>query len=218
MAPNYGPKIVRDGLVLYLDAANVKSYPGSGATWSDLSGNGNNGTITGSVPYSTLFGGVLNTPGTTGNYINISSINLTATNHTVMVASRYVNSSQNGRVLSGLSNNWLLGHHTSGNTRGDYFANGWVYNPSNTGGDVWGIYTGTGNISTDTWEAYDNAVLQASNTAGSQGPNGLTIGRYGPSNTEYSNAYVGFVMCYNRVLTASEIQQNFGALRGRYSI
>jgi hypothetical protein len=37
-----GPKIVTDGLVLYLDAANTKSYPVSGTAWNDLSGNGNN--------------------------------------------------------------------------------------------------------------------------------------------------------------------------------
>jgi hypothetical protein len=217
MGTLYNPSIVRDGLVLHLDAANVKSYPGSGSTWFDMSGNGNNGVITGSVPYSSLFGGVLNTPGTTGNYINVS-LNLTSVNHTVMVSSRYADSSQNGRVLSGLSNNWLLGHHSTGNTRGDYFANGWVYLPSNTGGDVWGIYTGTGNISTDTWEAYDNAVLKASNTAGSQGPNGLSIGRYGAGNSEYSNAYVGFVMCYDRVLSSIEIQQNYNAMKGRYGL
>lgn len=40
-----GPNIIRDGLVLYLDAANTKSYPGSGTTWNDLSGNGNNSTL-----------------------------------------------------------------------------------------------------------------------------------------------------------------------------
>ena len=40
-----GPNIVRDGLVLSLDAANQKSYPGSGTTWFDLSGNINNGTL-----------------------------------------------------------------------------------------------------------------------------------------------------------------------------
>lgn len=45
MGFNRGPKIVTDGLVLYLDAANQKSYPGTGTTWSDLSGNGNNGTL-----------------------------------------------------------------------------------------------------------------------------------------------------------------------------
>jgi len=37
-----GPNIITDGLVLHLDAANTKSYPGSGNTWYDLSGNGNN--------------------------------------------------------------------------------------------------------------------------------------------------------------------------------
>ncbi len=41
-----GPNIVTNGLVLHLDAANTKSYSGSGTTWTDLSGNGNNGTLT----------------------------------------------------------------------------------------------------------------------------------------------------------------------------
>ena len=40
-----GPHIVTDGLVLSLDAANTKSYPGSGTTWYDLSGNANHGRI-----------------------------------------------------------------------------------------------------------------------------------------------------------------------------
>ena len=217
MGINYNPMIVRDGLILHLDAANVKSYPGTGSTWYDMSGNGHNGVITGSVPYSTSFGGVLNTPGTTGNYINVTSLNLASVDNTVMVASRYADASQNGRILSGLYNNWLLGHHSSGNRRGDYYANGWVYDPTTTGGDVWGIYTGTGNISTDTWELYDNANLLASNSSGSQGPSGLTIGRY-RLDTEYTNSYIGFVMCYNRVLSAAEIRQNFNALRGRYGI
>ena len=39
MANLYGPRIVTDGLVLHLDAGNSKSYPGSGSTWYDLSGN-----------------------------------------------------------------------------------------------------------------------------------------------------------------------------------
>lgn len=38
-------KVNRDGLVLYLDAGNLDSYPGSGSTWYDLSGNGNNFTF-----------------------------------------------------------------------------------------------------------------------------------------------------------------------------
>ena len=58
-----GPKIVDDGLVLYLDASNEKSYPGTGSTRFDISGNGRNcswvstpsvGTDTGVKYFTTL--------------------------------------------------------------------------------------------------------------------------------------------------------------------
>ena len=45
MAVGYNPRIVTDGLVLCLDSANTKSYGGSGTTWTDVSGSGNNGTL-----------------------------------------------------------------------------------------------------------------------------------------------------------------------------
>jgi hypothetical protein len=45
MAEVYGPKIVRDGLILNLDAGDINSYPGSGTAWNDVSGNGSNGTL-----------------------------------------------------------------------------------------------------------------------------------------------------------------------------
>ena len=59
------PPIVTNGLVLNLDAANTKSYPKSGTTWTDLSGNGNNATLvaTGSTAvsasFNSNFGGVI---------------------------------------------------------------------------------------------------------------------------------------------------------------
>jgi hypothetical protein len=46
MAFNFSPKIVTNGLVLYLDAANTRSYSGSGTAWNDLTVNGNNGVLT----------------------------------------------------------------------------------------------------------------------------------------------------------------------------
>ena len=50
MAQHYGPRIVHDpSLVLHLDAAENISYPDSGTTWTDLSGNGNNATLSGST-------------------------------------------------------------------------------------------------------------------------------------------------------------------------
>jgi hypothetical protein len=57
MATIGGPNVVEDGLVLALDAANSKSYPGSGTTWSDLSGNGNSGTLINGPTFSSENGG-----------------------------------------------------------------------------------------------------------------------------------------------------------------
>ena len=57
MAFNYSPKISTDGLVLCLDAANTKSYPGSGTVWSDLSRGGNNGTLTNGPTFNSGNGG-----------------------------------------------------------------------------------------------------------------------------------------------------------------
>ena len=55
----YNTNIVRDGLVLYLDAANIKSYPGTGTVWNDLSGNGNNGTLVNGVVYNSSNQGIM---------------------------------------------------------------------------------------------------------------------------------------------------------------
>jgi hypothetical protein len=52
MATFYSPKVVTDGLVLALDAANIKSFPGSGTTWNDLSGNGVNGSLVNGVTFT----------------------------------------------------------------------------------------------------------------------------------------------------------------------
>lgn len=59
MAYRNGPKIITDGLVLCLDAAGTKSYPGNGTTWTDLSGNGNNGTLINGPTFSSDNGGSL---------------------------------------------------------------------------------------------------------------------------------------------------------------
>lgn len=74
-----GPNIVRNGLVLCLDAASLRSYPGSGTTWNDLSGNGNTGTlsISGSNAVSASFdssnGGSILFSGT-GSFVSSSDV------------------------------------------------------------------------------------------------------------------------------------------------
>lgn len=66
-----GPNIVTSGLVLQLDAANTKSYPGSGTTWRDLSGNNNTGTLTNGPTFNSANGGSIVFDGT-NDYVNIS--------------------------------------------------------------------------------------------------------------------------------------------------
>ncbi len=69
----HSPRIPTDGLVLALDAANTKSYTGSGTTWSDLSGNGNNGTLTNGPTFDSDNGGSLDFNGV-GDYAKVSNL------------------------------------------------------------------------------------------------------------------------------------------------
>ena len=210
----YGPKIVTNGLVLCLDAADTNSYRGSGTTWYDLSGNNYHATIVGSVSHSN---GVFTLPGTSGNYIQQLSLNLSTTNHTIIGASRYV--TVGGRVFSGGANNWLMGHWTTSTVK--YYANGWVTNSTgNEQSDTnWRIYAATGNYTSDLWEFYINGSIHtAANSGGANGPNGFSIGRLYSTNAEYSNSQVAFLLAYNRILSSSETLQNFNATRGRFGI
>jgi hypothetical protein len=88
MATQRGPKIVRDGLVLYLDAADRKSLSGSGATaWNDLSGRSNNFTLYNSPTFNNSYGGELRFDGS-NDYArnrNNSIINNIAANGTVEI-------------------------------------------------------------------------------------------------------------------------------------
>ena len=66
------PPIVTNGLVLHLDAANIRSYPKSGVTWTDLSGNSINGTLTNSPTFNSNDGGSLVLNGT-NQYIDFGN-------------------------------------------------------------------------------------------------------------------------------------------------
>jgi hypothetical protein len=207
--------IITNGLVMYLDADSPESYPGSGTNWYDLSNNNNNGVLNGGITYTTNGGyGVIQLNGS-GNYVSVSSLNLSSSNFTVIGGTRYT-STGGGRILSALNNNWLLGHW--GNSIANYYSLGWVTGAGAGGTDTnWRIYTGTGNISAATYSFYINGTLNTSNSGGSAGPNGLSIGAHlGAS--EFSNGQVSFVLAYNRVLTAAEITRTYNAFKYRIGL
>jgi hypothetical protein len=217
-----GPEIVEDGLVLALDAGNTKSYPGSGTTWYDLSGNGNNGNLVNGPTYdgsngkSIVFDGS-NDKVTFPNNTISTSAGITAEvwfktssgtkyqdifdlddSYGVWIVTNY---SASGKINT--SFNTLTGYMTA-----DYVANNWyqvVLSGSGTSNFMYlnGVQVGT-----------------ASQTvATSINLNTARIGNVdGDRAAEYLVGNVSSLKLYNRALTASEIQQNFNANRSRFGI
>ena len=213
--PGFVPPIVTDGLVVHLDAGNSNSYPGSGTTWYDLSGNGNDATLYNTPTHNaSTNGGIFSFNNSQSEYAIIPG-NYSTTTSTVIAFARYTNTSSNGRVISA-NNNWLMGWHA--NNIDKYYAEGWVSSTSgSTGTTDWICYAATGNYSADQWELYKNGTsIVGPNANGSQGPNTINLARvyFG----EYADCEIGVVLVYNRILTASEVTQNFDALKGRYGL
>jgi hypothetical protein len=206
------PQIVRSGLVLWLDP----SISIDGTILNDISNSDSNiqGTLVGGSTFSPENNGVISLDGVPGSYINVP-INLSLSSYTIMGASRYV--TVGGRTFSAKKNNWLMGQWSV--TTENYYAEGWVSPVQNGPGDTnWRIYAATGNPFTDRWELYVNGISKVGpNNGGSIGPNEFSIGSYLAS-SEWSKSQIGFLLCYNRVLTSAEIKQNYDVLKSRFNL
>jgi len=97
--------IVKDGLVLWLDANDKTSYPGAGTTWRDLSGNNNHFTLYNEVGYSSNNGGYLTFDGTNDYCRSTNTINLTVYSGLVIEVTLLKNNTNTGMVYE-FSNNW----------------------------------------------------------------------------------------------------------------
>ena len=215
MSIAYNYSIPTNGIVQCLDAANSRSYPGSGSTWFDISGNRHHISLGPSVTFQSGVGkGVLEFAKNSNGYGQNNTLNLSSSDYTVISFVRKLSNGDSGRTITALNNNWLLGHHDT--TWGDYYAEGWVYDIASPSSDTtWRMFTGTGAIAADTWSVYANTTLLASNSNGSQGPNGWNLNnQYGQN----SSCQIANLLVYNRVLTVAEITQVFTAYRGRFGI
>ena len=202
--------IVTDGMVMFWDAGNRKSFIGGGITVRDLSGKGNHGTWNTTVRWNSYYGGVFQFAASGGI---TSGINLVSGKSTIIAASRYT-AGTHARVISSVSNNWLFGHHGNGCVR--WYSEGWVVQDGPDDNN-WRIYEGTIDTVADVYTLYVNGTFYISNANGSQGPNGISLG-YSAANGEPSNCEVGFIILYNRVLTIAELLKNYNAMKGRYAL
>ena len=217
----YNPRTITDGLVLCLDAANTKSYPGSGTTWTDLSGRGNTGTLVNGVGYSASNGGSLVFDGV-DDYALTSNIVLPTANSSPLTLEAI--------AMTTTASSWqtVLGTHATYTQIG--FLGTLFYFGRNGGGG--NLFVNGGNISANTWYhmvmtydgatgyGYINGSLRASGSIGSNGAsNGVTLlSTYTSSGAlERLTGRVATARVYNRALSAAEIQQNYNALKGRYT-
>jgi hypothetical protein len=220
------PLGVTSGLVLYLDAANARSYPKSGTTWFDRSGNGNNGTLVNGVGYNGSNYGSLSFGGTNDVVNSTTSIIDRADGQEITVSCWIKPSRTSGQYSVFCTNrsndagiyNWIFYQHT---TDGAIAFHGDAQNKSsyvptiNVWINVTNTVTASG-VST----LYVNGVSTYTVTGYTYGngtPSRLGIGA-DPGAQEPFQGNIANTQIYNRALTADEISQNFNATRGRFGI
>lgn len=223
MALSHSPSIVTNGLVLNLDAGNRRSYSGSGNIWTDLSGRGNNGTLTNGPTFSGANVGSFAFDGSNDYVLIPNNTALDTQTPTVEVWIRTNATSQNGF--------WF--EKGAVNTQYSLFQEGSVIQWRMNIGGITNLSTTTANfINTSNWyqvvgtytsgtrRLYINGTLVNSDTqSGTIATNssGIRIGSYLDGGYFY-NGNIAIVRIYVRELSLLDIQQNFNALRGRFGI
>ena len=219
MAFHYSPKIVTDGLVLCLDAGNTKSYIGSG-TWSDISRGGNNGTLVNGPTFSSLNGGSIVFDGS-NDYVTINSGSdiLSNVNYTKIswfyvtsftTANHIISSSGGGQHAFWLASGNKLnsGHNGSWST---------VVSTTTLSLNTW--YFGAVTFNTTTgWNLYVNGLSESTsvNLTTFSGIGDISIGSFWGSNV--FTGRIPIAQVYNRVLSSTEILQNYNATKTRYGL
>lgn len=219
--------IVTSNRVLHLDAGVSSSYSGTGSTWNDLSGNSNHATLYNSPAWSTTFGGMFTFNGT-NNYAQPPAgfANFTSG---ITVFSILNMGTGNGagweRIIdfgNGADVNNIV-FYRSGTTDSMSFYIAGGPNASATNiitNSAMANYAVTFDNSTTSF--YKNGSLfSSSSTVGTIGNvtrNNCYIGRSNWAADAYFESTIGILIIYNRALTATEISQNFNALRGRFGL
>ena len=225
----HSPRIVTDGLVFCVDAADTRSYPGTGTTWTDRSVSGNNGTLTNGPTFSSDNRGSIVFDGSndyveliaTGSEYNFSNISVgcwfktstTSSNPKTLVSKMSnVISSLNGwdLTISGSNGNLTWTPSFNGGSAAvsqDYIDGNWHY--------AVGTHDGTNA------KIYVDGVLKdtASNSNTSNSSLSVFIGAWGVvgSLAYYTEANIASVHIYNKTLDDSEVLQNYLATKGRYT-
>jgi hypothetical protein len=231
MSVVYNPKSVTNGIACFLDAGNLKSYVGSGTTWNDLNGN-ISGTLTSGPTFSSLnkgsivFDGINDyvTFGTSYTSLDLSDksfqcwIKKSSASNASIIDKDFDNGGANyGGWGFWIQSNNKLWWWNQGNL--DLLDDG-ANTISNT---TWTNVAVTYNNTTKSASFYINGVLNSTKTNASiveksSSSTALVVGAHRGATGFFFDGSIAIVMAYNRILTSTEILQNFNAHRGRFGI
>jgi len=228
-----GAPVVNTNLMVWVDAAQTASYSGSGATWTDLSGNGKNYTLTNSPTFSSLTGGgVITFAGASSQYATTATTLFNSTTTNTYSINIWVYPTGAGQIVSvdGQSTPNTAYHYTAI----EITAAGLIYFGQWIGSGLSTIAT-----SAQSLNAWYNLVITYNGTTATAYINGTSVGSSAiawsapgantffalmsqdatnmSGTTAYASGSIGAFSVYNRVLTAAEVAQNYNALRSRYA-
>jgi hypothetical protein len=232
---SYNPRTVTDGLVLCLDAGNTKSYPGSGTTWTDLSGQGNNGSLENGVGYSGSNLGSLSFDGSNDyislgkSFISTGEIGSGDISYTLEAWFKYngtPGATTSGWSIIGNSSQYGIGMQLMGNkVNFGYRSNSNFDSTATLSSGNWYHVVCTREAGNSTylnriyingqWDSTYNTsnYLYITNTTAE-----MQIGWADTRITGRYNGDIAAVRLYNTFLTDEQVQQNFNATRSRFGI
>jgi hypothetical protein len=217
--------IVRDGLVLYLDASNSSSYPGSGTTWYDISGNNRNFSWLSTPSFTTgspsYFATNIRCVGPASNSFGINN----TSGYTIFVACNQITLLQTHAFNfygSGTYNRGIFAHLTWSDNNVYFDQGGCCSSDTRTyvasgGSQSWNIWTFRRFTNSSTRTISKNGSTLTTNTAAAANINLTSTGAAVVDNASW-NARLNLFLAYNRGLSDLEIQQNYKVLKGRYGL
>jgi hypothetical protein len=214
--------IVTNGLVLCLDAANTKSYPSSGTSWFDLSGNRNTGALTNGPTFSSANGGSIVFDGV-NDAVDVGNINPTSgVTFSVWININGANTNYGAifsRWNSGSGGNsfWIGTLINESSTIQVYFNGSLIHSITSLSLNTWMLLTVSHTGSNVT--SYINASQTNTNASSLRSSTGTTSIGYDINRAvEPFKGNIAQALIYDRALTAPEISQNYNATRTRFGI
>lgn len=222
---------VTGGLIYYVDAGDASSYPGSGSTWTDISGQGRTTTLNNGPTYDSNNGGSIDFDGVNDNAQTTSGFNPNLTTKTLIGWCKLNSITQQGGGLIGAG--WPANSQTFDTIVYNETNNGWMFGSDNfnrtfssgvkeTSTNDWVMISAVYESGTNGYKMYRQNTLIAQGTQSvltiNDANSAYWLGKRHSTATGPLDGYISVGMIYNRALSSTEITQNYDYFKGRYGL